>query len=183
MNKLVENILISQAVCAPIWDGASCLPPTLAGHTAVLPCMTFYDGVFYSPECKILLEQLSMNPLLPWISWFFSYMCFDLVDLSLTFEGIHQSHWFVLIFIIWSEKPWKKKRKAKVDAVSFGSLTFRAKSLGPVDPPNDIFINYFLFLRQLKQCVPSEWNLEQQDRLLWLHVQVETSLLDGNTLM
>ena len=65
MNKLVENILISQAVCAPIWDGASCLPPTLAGHTAVLPCMTFYDGVFYSPECKILLEQLSMNPLLP----------------------------------------------------------------------------------------------------------------------
>ena len=52
-----------------------------------------------------------------------------------------------------------------------------------VDPPNDIFINYFLFLRQLKQCVPSEWNLEQQDRLLWLHVQVETSLLDGNTLM
>ena len=43
---------ILQAVCPPTWDGASCLPPTLAGNTAILPCMTFYDGVFYSSECK-----------------------------------------------------------------------------------------------------------------------------------
>ena len=48
--KFVENI--SQAVCAPTWDGASCIPPTLAGHTAILPCMNSYEGVFYSPKCK-----------------------------------------------------------------------------------------------------------------------------------
>ena len=62
----ISHVIISkckksyfQAVCPPMWDGASCLPPTLAGHTALLPCMTFYDGVFYSPQCKIMLGQLS----------------------------------------------------------------------------------------------------------------------------
>ena len=43
---------ISQEVCPPTWDGASCLPPTLAGHVATLPCMTFFDGVYYSPQCN-----------------------------------------------------------------------------------------------------------------------------------
>ena len=51
-TKFVENISIPQAVCAPTWDGASCIPPTLAGHTAILPCMNSYEGVFYSPKCK-----------------------------------------------------------------------------------------------------------------------------------
>ena len=41
-----------QDVCPPLWDGASCLPPTLAGHTAILPCMESYQGIYYSPKCK-----------------------------------------------------------------------------------------------------------------------------------
>ena len=40
-----------QVICPPIWDGASCFPPTPAGHTAVLPCMDNFDGTFYSPKC------------------------------------------------------------------------------------------------------------------------------------
>ena len=49
--------LPSEAVCPPTWDGASCLPPTLAGHTAVIPCMSFYDGVFYSSECESMTKR------------------------------------------------------------------------------------------------------------------------------
>ena len=51
-----KSYLSLQDVCPPMWDGASCLPPTLAGHTAVLPCMNSFDGVFYSPECERILE-------------------------------------------------------------------------------------------------------------------------------
>jgi len=37
-----------QAVCPPMWDGASCIPLTFAGNTAILPCMDSYQGVKYS---------------------------------------------------------------------------------------------------------------------------------------
>ena len=49
--------LPSESVCLPTWDGASCLPPTLAGHIAVIPCMSFYDGVFYSSECESMTKR------------------------------------------------------------------------------------------------------------------------------
>ena len=103
------NFFIFQSVCAPIWDGASCLPPTLAGHTAVLPCMTFYDGVFYSPECKIVLEQLSRNLLLPWILLNFPYMCLNLVNLSFTFLR-HLSESLILTFI--NSLIWETVKRA-----------------------------------------------------------------------
>jgi len=36
-------------VCPPFWDNASCIPASLAAQTAVLPCMTSYDGQTFSP--------------------------------------------------------------------------------------------------------------------------------------
>jgi len=39
-----------QRLCLPTWDGASCIPPTPAGATAVFPCMSSAFGVDYSPE-------------------------------------------------------------------------------------------------------------------------------------
>jgi len=48
-----------QAVCAPVWDGASCIPPTLAGNTAILPCMNSYEGIFYSPKYNSSKECLA----------------------------------------------------------------------------------------------------------------------------
>ena len=43
-----------QAVCPPMWDGASCIPLTFAGNTAILPCMDSYLGVKYSALCEYL---------------------------------------------------------------------------------------------------------------------------------
>jgi len=36
-------------MCAPFWDNASCIPAVVAGHTAILPCMTSYRGQTFSP--------------------------------------------------------------------------------------------------------------------------------------
>jgi corticotropin releasing hormone receptor 1/corticotropin releasing hormone receptor 2 len=41
--------LVKKDTCPPKWDNASCIPPTLAGETAVFPCMAVYDGRTYSP--------------------------------------------------------------------------------------------------------------------------------------
>ena len=43
-------ITIFQSVCPPLWDGASCLPPTPAGDLAVIPCMRMYNGEYYTPD-------------------------------------------------------------------------------------------------------------------------------------
>jgi len=40
----------SEAVCPPKWDNASCIPPTMAGETAVFPCMAVFNGETYSPH-------------------------------------------------------------------------------------------------------------------------------------
>ena len=48
----------SQAACPPMWDGASCFPPTLAGQTAILPCMDNFGGTFYSPKCKLTNKNI-----------------------------------------------------------------------------------------------------------------------------
>ena len=37
-----------QAVCPPMWDGASCLPASLESSLAVFPCMTYYNQQFYN---------------------------------------------------------------------------------------------------------------------------------------
>merc|ERR1711874_434175 len=37
-----------KAVCPPMWDGASCLPPTLESSRAVFPCMTVFNQQFYN---------------------------------------------------------------------------------------------------------------------------------------
>ncbi|XP_023329104.1 diuretic hormone receptor isoform X2 [Eurytemora carolleeae] len=34
--------------CFPYWDGASCIPPTLEGETAVWPCMEMYGDKYYT---------------------------------------------------------------------------------------------------------------------------------------
>jgi len=36
-----------EVLCPPLWDAASCIPPTLAGYTAVFPCMTMYNNKYY----------------------------------------------------------------------------------------------------------------------------------------
>ena len=54
-NKAVtNNNILLQGVCPPKWDNASCIPPTLAGETAVFPCMAVFNGETYSPHCKFL---------------------------------------------------------------------------------------------------------------------------------
>jgi len=40
----------AEAVCPPKWDNASCIPPTMAGETAVFPCMSVFKGETYSPH-------------------------------------------------------------------------------------------------------------------------------------
>jgi len=47
-RELYPELEEDQAVCPPMWDGASCIPLTLAGDTAVLPCMDSFKGVKYS---------------------------------------------------------------------------------------------------------------------------------------
>ena len=47
-----------QAVCPPMWDGASCIPLTFAGNTAILPCMDSYQGVKYSALCEYFLLKM-----------------------------------------------------------------------------------------------------------------------------
>ena len=42
-----------QAICPPSWDGASCPPPTLAGQTAVWPCMGEYGGSQYDTSGRV----------------------------------------------------------------------------------------------------------------------------------
>ena len=37
-------------MCGPLWDNASCIPPTLASTAAVFPCMETYNGRRY-PAC------------------------------------------------------------------------------------------------------------------------------------
>ena len=52
-------------MCSPFWDNASCVPPTLAGQTAVFPCMKMYREKRYSQQCKlrlrIILEWCTMS--------------------------------------------------------------------------------------------------------------------------
>ena len=40
-----------------MWDGASCIPLTLAGDTAVLPCMDSFKGVKYSAFGKYACDS------------------------------------------------------------------------------------------------------------------------------
>eukprot|EP00090_Calanus_glacialis_P008808 TRINITY_DN17144_c0_g1_i1.p1 TRINITY_DN17144_c0_g1~~TRINITY_DN17144_c0_g1_i1.p1 ORF type:complete len:483 (-),score=95.59 TRINITY_DN17144_c0_g1_i1:231-1679(-) len=42
--------LTNKSVCSPFWDNASCVPPTLAGQTAVFPCMKMYREKRYSQQ-------------------------------------------------------------------------------------------------------------------------------------
>ena len=49
-NKIKQ--ILFQTVCHPLWDGASCVPPTKAGTTAVFPCMTMYNHKYYNTKCK-----------------------------------------------------------------------------------------------------------------------------------
>lgn len=46
-------------VCAPKWDDAACLPPTLAGETAVFPCMSMYRGDTFSSDYNASIDCLS----------------------------------------------------------------------------------------------------------------------------
>ena len=39
-------------MCPPLWDNASCIPPTAGGDTAVLPCMRMYAGQYYDAGSK-----------------------------------------------------------------------------------------------------------------------------------
>jgi len=48
-----------QRVCPPTWDGASCIPPTPAGATAVFPCMASAFGISYSPEYNATKDCLA----------------------------------------------------------------------------------------------------------------------------
>ena len=41
-------------MCPPLWDNASCIPPTAGGDTAVLPCMRVYAGQYYAADSVIL---------------------------------------------------------------------------------------------------------------------------------
>jgi len=38
----------SLAMCPPMWDQASCLPATPAGHVSVIPCMAEFKDVYYN---------------------------------------------------------------------------------------------------------------------------------------
>ena len=48
-------------VCDPLWDGASCVPPTLAGEPAVFPCMTMYNNKLYSPKCEYYATTVPLS--------------------------------------------------------------------------------------------------------------------------
>ena len=55
MEMIIQNLksiyaMFVQAVCGPLWDNASCIPPTLASTAAVFPCMETYNGRRY-PAC------------------------------------------------------------------------------------------------------------------------------------
>ena len=39
-----------------MWDGASCLPPTLESSRAVFPCMTVFNQQFYNTRGRVNLE-------------------------------------------------------------------------------------------------------------------------------
>ena len=55
--------LPSASVCAPEWDGASCLPPSPASSLAVFPCMTLFNQKLYSTysECQRTVSTVSDN--------------------------------------------------------------------------------------------------------------------------
>jgi len=46
----------AETVCPPKWDNASCIPPTIAGETAVFPCMAVFNGENYSPHFNATRE-------------------------------------------------------------------------------------------------------------------------------
>ena len=54
--------LPSASVCAPEWDGASCLPPSPASSLAVFPCMTLFNQKLYSTysECTVSVQSVTM---------------------------------------------------------------------------------------------------------------------------
>ena len=50
-----------QSVCPPMWDGASCVPPTLEGEDAVFPCMTLFNCKLYDVNCKLETRMKTEN--------------------------------------------------------------------------------------------------------------------------
>ena len=42
-----------QNICPPIWDGASCVPPTPESETAVFPCMRIFNYQLYDVSCRL----------------------------------------------------------------------------------------------------------------------------------
>ena len=55
--------LCCEKVCGPLWDNASCIPPTPSGQTAVLPCMRMFQGTAYmaSGESQIVTNNTNKN--------------------------------------------------------------------------------------------------------------------------
>ena len=48
-----------------MWDGASCIPLTFAGNTAILPCMDSYQGVKYSALCEYFILNMVLAGYIP----------------------------------------------------------------------------------------------------------------------
>ena len=48
-----------QTVCHPLWDGASCVPPTIAGEATSFPCMTMYNNKLYSAKCEYYATRVA----------------------------------------------------------------------------------------------------------------------------
>ena len=53
-----QEYLFLQIAFPPKWDNASCIPPTLAGETAVFPCMAVFNGETYSTFRKSVFSVI-----------------------------------------------------------------------------------------------------------------------------
>ena len=49
---------LGRKYCIANWDGASCWLPTLAGHEAVIPCFSNFNGVDYDSSRKFCTPHL-----------------------------------------------------------------------------------------------------------------------------
>ena len=57
IHSFANNNVYLQAVCPPLWDGASCVPPTAALDTATFPCMEIFNFQRYDVTRKYILLQ------------------------------------------------------------------------------------------------------------------------------
>ena len=52
-----EKYFSSQNTCPPVWNGASCSPPTAESDVAVFPCMTLYNCKLYDVQGEIRRKE------------------------------------------------------------------------------------------------------------------------------